>query len=165
MIETLIGIDTGQLCTGVTLISSCAIGCFIATKLLIPNDQKFWHPSSINNLLLCNAWNYPWHCGGNGKVPFLDKPRHYRTRSRRFSVSRLIIRFTPAWNWSQITLFKSIHRLHSRCTTAWHLCQCNPNHSFWWRLIRGPGSNGGVLYAKNKLTRVNTSLWTPLRDL
>ena len=38
MIETLIGIDTGQFCKGVTLISSCVIGCFIATKLSIPND-------------------------------------------------------------------------------------------------------------------------------
>ena len=38
MIETLIGIDTGQFCKGFTLISSCVIGCFIATKLSIPND-------------------------------------------------------------------------------------------------------------------------------
>ena len=38
MIETLIGIDTAQFCKGVTLISSYVIGCFIATKLSIPND-------------------------------------------------------------------------------------------------------------------------------
>jgi len=37
MIETPIGIDTGQFYKGVTLISSCLIGCFIATKLLTPN--------------------------------------------------------------------------------------------------------------------------------
>ncbi len=38
MIETLISIETGQFCKGVTLISSCMIGCLIATKLSIPND-------------------------------------------------------------------------------------------------------------------------------
>ena len=37
MIETLIGIDTGQFYKGITQISSYVIGCFIATKLLTPN--------------------------------------------------------------------------------------------------------------------------------
>ena len=37
MIETLIGIDTGQFYKDFTLISSCVIGCFIATKLLTLN--------------------------------------------------------------------------------------------------------------------------------
>jgi hypothetical protein len=37
MLETLIGLDIGQLYKGVTLILSCVIGCFIATKLLTAN--------------------------------------------------------------------------------------------------------------------------------
>ena len=37
MIETLIGIDTGRFYKGVALISSCVIGCFVATKFLTPN--------------------------------------------------------------------------------------------------------------------------------